>query len=319
MPPRRPWPRASPPTDAPPMRAGLRGRSSCWARVEPARLCRGAYRRARSRACAAASATPRLAACARLRRDARPDWPAQALVALTTCLDDGLSVKDRPACRRSPLAASAADFAAACGLRAALDAAGPLAAPAVEVPARAPGRARPAGGVRGLRPAARPRPARVALGPRSSPAASGTGADSRARRRPANGAPAFSADPGQLAGLPVRRRRARHTGTKSATPCATTAARATSAPDGFDASYCDDSWPQCAREHLAQGLALRREPKRRANPRLPFQARVAARFAEYEKNRARYPDVTAFLPRMRDALGARPAPAVAAVAPEPAA
>jgi hypothetical protein len=74
---------------------------------------------------------PAVGAYARLRRGARADWPAQALVELTSCLDDDLVVKTRAECRRSALAASAADFASACGFKTALAKAAESVAPAL--------------------------------------------------------------------------------------------------------------------------------------------------------------------------------------------
>lgn len=76
---------------------------------------------------------------------------------------------------------------------------------------------------------------------------------------------------------------------------------------------CYGSWAQCAREHVAQGLAFRvmawadekGETKEGTwsaalKPELPYLEAVIERLKEYERSRNRYPTLEAFYPRLLD-------------------
>jgi tetratricopeptide (TPR) repeat protein len=105
---------------------------------------------------------------------------------------------------------------------------------------------------------------------------------------------------------------------------------------GKAAAECYGSWRQCVREHLAQGISYRLVVKSEAtgavkagadpvlNPHLPWEALIAARLAEYEGDRNRYPTLTSFTPRLISVfteeaarLGVKPRPAAVASAPAP--
>ena len=90
---------------------------------------------------------------------------------------------------------------------------------------------------------------------------------------------------------------------------------------------CYGSWPQCVREHAAQGLAAAILGWARRGGRLPFYAeaapkenlpllpKVVERLRDYEGDRARYPTLRQFYPRLLEVLEA---PASTATAPGPA-
>lgn len=87
---------------------------------------------------------------------------------------------------------------------------------------------------------------------------------------------------------------------------------------------CYGSWPQCVREHAAQGLSAailewaEREKRLPAyadehlKKNLPLLPKVVARFKEYEADRRRYPDLRAFYPRVLAVLEGAPASTAAA-------
>lgn len=256
---------------------------------------------------------PAVAAYARLRAGARPDWPAQALVELTRCLDDGLAVRSRDECRRSALAASAADFAASCRFAAALAAARPHAEKAVAALA-ARAKEDPLALFReytGLEPGA----ARVAPSPLLRPGKywNGLSAEGESFSVVTALSPADE-EPLRFRWRPVALELWHENGHGVLDPLLAPSAP----PPGLKAAACYESWPQCAREHMAQGLALRMAqwsaahgrlsspPSRHLNPRLPLHEKVAAALAEYEKDRARWKTLAQFYPRWSQALGARP-------------
>jgi hypothetical protein len=252
-----------------------------------------------------------------LRAKARPDWPAQALTELTRCLDDGLAVKPLEPCTRSALAAAAADFASSCGFPAALAAAEKHVAPAVKGLADAAGKEDVLAAFRaytGLEPG----PSRVAPSPQMRPGVFWNGLVPQ-------GASSFSVivarspegDGFPWNGVPVEVWHENGHGLLDGR------LPSSSPPKGVDVKGCYESWPQCAREHLAQGLALRLAKGGRKNPRLPLHAKAAGALAAFEKDRAKYPDLLAFYPAWFAALGAGEAAAEAAPekpsasAPEP--
>lgn len=86
---------------------------------------------------------------------------------------------------------------------------------------------------------------------------------------------------------------------------------------------CYGSWPQCVREHAAQGLSAAILSWARRGGRLPFYAdehlkeslpllpQVLTRLREYEADRRRYPTIREFYPRLLEVLeGPRLVPAV---------
>lgn len=250
----------------------------------------------------------------RLRAGARPDWPAQALVELTRCLDDGLAVRGSEDCRRSALAASAADFASACGFARALAAARPHAEPALKALA---GRAAEGDPLplfqeyTGLRPGA----GRVAPAPLLAPGKYWNGL----LREGDSFTVVTVISPAAEKELrfrwrPVALELWHENGHGLLDPLLPPSAP----PPGLKPAACYESWPQCAREHMAQGLALRMAqwsaahgklkspPSRHLNPRLPLHEKVAAALAEYEKDRARFKTLAGFYPRWFESLGARP-------------
>lgn len=265
---------------------------------------------------------PAVAAYGRLRAGARPDWPAQALVELTRCLDDGLAVRARDDCRRSALAASAADFAASCDFAEALAAARPHAEKALAALA-ARGKEDPLALFReytGLEPGA----SRVAPAPLLRPGKYWNGLS----REGASFSIVTALSPADEEKLrfrwrPVALELWHENGHGALDPLLA----ASAPPPGLKVAACYESWPQCAREHMAQGLALRMAqwsaahgklsspPSRHLNPRLPLQEKVAAALAEYEKERARWKTLAEFYPRWSQALGARPGSAPEAARP----
>lgn len=92
---------------------------------------------------------------------------------------------------------------------------------------------------------------------------------------------------------------------------------------------CYGSWPQCVREHAAQGVAAAVLAWARREKRLPFYADVhpkenlpllpqaAARLREYERGRARWPTLRAFYPRLLAALEGAPVADAAATGSSP--
>lgn len=250
----------------------------------------------------------------RLRAGARPDWPAQALVELTRCLGDDLAVRAAPDCRRSALAAAAADFASTCGFAAALEAARPRAEPAVKALAERAAEGDPLPLLReytGLEPGA----ARVAPAPLLAPGKYWNGLlrEGESFTVVTVISPAADAEL-RFRWRPVALELWHENGHGLLDPLLP----ASAPPPGVKPASCYESWPQCAREHMAQGLALRlaqwsaangklkSPPSRHLNPRLPLHEKVAAALAEYEKGRGRWKTLAEFYPRWFEALGARP-------------
>lgn len=273
----------------------------------------GAALRAGTQRCAG---HPAVAAYGRVRAGARPDWPAQGLVELTRCLDDGLLVAAREGCRSSALAAAAADFAATCGFAETLAAARPHAAQALEDLRRQAAQAGDPLAVfkdyTGIEPGA----TRVAPSPLLAPGKfwNGLERDGASFSIVAVRSPA----PGEMLRFRwelVAQELWHENGHGVLDPLAAPSA----APEGFDASACYGSWPRCAREHMAQSLALRIAQRNAGkgrlkdaarahrNPRLPLQARMAAALAGYEADRARFTTLPAYYPAWSAALGARQA------------
>jgi hypothetical protein len=258
----------------------------------------GPYGKALKNGVSACAAHPAVGAYRGLRASARPDWPAQALVELTRCLDDALEVKPLEPCRRSALAASAADFAASCGFHAALAAAQTHVAAEVKALLDASGDADLLGTFRtytGLEPGR----SRVAPSPLMRPGVfwNGLVPDGDSFRVIVARSPEDGRFP--WTGVPVEVWHENgHGRLDGKLP-------SSSPPSGVDVKGCYESWPQCAREHMAQGLALRlSQGKGRRNPRLPLHAKAAAALAAYEKDRVKYPDLLAFYPTWFAALGA---------------
>lgn len=280
----------------------------------------GAYGEALSAGVKGCAGHPAVGAYERLRRGARADWPAQALTELTACLDDALAVKPREECRRSALAASAADFARACGFKAALAKATASVEPALtELREKAAEKDLLAlfKEYTGLEPGA----TRVAPSPLLAPGRFWNGLDREGARFSI--VTALSPAPGE----PLRfrwRPVALEVWHENGHGALDALAAPSAPPAGLKTAGCYESWPQCVREHMAQGLALRMAqwsavesklatpPSRHKNPRLPLHERLADRLAEFEKDRVRWPTLREFYPRWSEALGARPSPAVAA-------